>query len=176
MRCDEADDLIDAFVEDGFDERGLDAARRRDVDAHVATCARCGRALDASRRLSSALARLPVAAPSAAADARARAAIEEVMAWARWRARSRRALVALAATAAVATAAFGVFVAAPAAASLDQSAAALLRVGETWMRVHAVPTLFEARWTLVGAFLLFVVVAALDRMFTRDEAAARPAR
>jgi len=171
MRCDEADALIDAFVEDS-----LGAAERALFMSHVDGCARCRAAVDASRRLSAALAALPVAAPSAAADARTRAVVEEEIAWARWRARSRRALIALAATAAVALAAFGAFVATPAAASIDESAATLLRVGETWMRVHAVPTLYEARWTLAAGFLLFVVIAALDRMYSRDEAASRLAR
>jgi len=171
MRCDEADSLIDAFVEDA-----LDAATRGALAAHVDACARCARAIDASRSLSASLARLPVAAPSAAADARARAAIEEEMAWARWRARSRRAVIALAATAAVALTVFGVLFAAPVASAVDESAAAVLRIVETWLRVHAAPTLIESRGTLVAAFLLFVVVAALDRMYSRDEAAARPAR
>jgi anti-sigma factor RsiW len=171
MRCDEADALIDAYVEDS-----LGAAERAVIASHVDGCARCRAAVDASRRLSSALAALPTTAPSAAADARTRAAIEEEIAWARWRARSRRAVLALAAAAAVAMAAFGALVAAPAAASIDDSASALLRVAETWLRVHAVPTLYEARWTLVGGFLLFVVVASLDRMYSRDEAAARTAR
>jgi anti-sigma factor RsiW len=171
MRCEDADALIDAFV-----EAALEAPERRALEEHVGACARCGRALAASRRLSAALAALPASSPSAAADARARAAVDEEIAWARWRTRTRRVVAGLAAAAAVVVVAFAAFVAAPAAASVGSSVAAMLRMSETWLRLHAAPTLFELRWTLVAGFVLFVVVAALDRTMSRAESAARPAR
>jgi len=99
MRCDEADALIDAFAEDA-----LDGAERAFVAEHVAACERCRLAVDASRRLSSAIAALPSPQPSAAADARVLAAVAEERAYEVFRARNRHRLAALAGAAVVAAA------------------------------------------------------------------------
>jgi len=169
MRCEDADGLIDAFVEDA-----LPRASQSELAAHVEKCARCRLAVEASRRLSAALSRLPSAAPSAAADARALAVVEEERAWTRRRAWIRRASVACAAVAVVAVVLFGVFVATPASASMNGAAATLLRAGESWLRLRALPAVFEARGTIAAAFVLFVVVAAIDRAMSRN-APQRPA-
>jgi anti-sigma factor RsiW len=171
MRCDEFADLIDAFAEDALDE-----AERAPVAAHVAACETCRLAVAASQRLSASLASLPESAPSAAADARALAAVEEEREWARWRARTRRVVVG-AGTAAAALAILGtVFVATPATMWFADHVPALLRVGESWLRLRAAPAIEESRGTLVAALVVLVVVAALDRGIARWTPASQRAR
>jgi anti-sigma factor RsiW len=169
MRCDEAAPLIDAFAEDALDD-----AQRASVAAHVAVCDACARAVAASRRLSLALAALPHAAPSAAADARALAAVEEERAWARWRSRMRK-VVAAASVAAAAVMVLAVFVATPAAAWVTARAPSLLRAGETWLRLHGAPALAETRGPLLAAVAVLLAIAIIERVFSRWDGAAQRA-
>jgi hypothetical protein len=165
MRCEDADPLIDEFAEGCLDE----VAHRAFAD-HLDACARCRLAVDSSRRLAAALAALPAAAPSPAADARVLAAVEEERSWARWRVRTRRRVAGLAAATVAGTAAVGAFVALPAASWLDGYFASMTHVAESWLRLRAAPALFEARGTLVAALIVLMAIAAIDRALARGAA------
>jgi hypothetical protein len=164
MRCDDAAPLIDAFA-----EGVLDGDERAPVAAHVAACEACSRAVLASRRLSLAIARLPAASPSAAADALVLAAIEEERAWAAWRARTRRRVLAAGAAIGAVAVACAVLVATPAAAWLAGHAPEFLRLVDSWLRLRAAPALAENRGALVAAVAAILLLAVLDRAFSRPE-------
>ncbi len=171
MRCDEADPLIDAYA-----EGALDGAPLAPFAAHIETCAGCRAAVDASRRLSAALAAMPVAVPSAAADARTLAAVAEEIAWTRRRVRLRRTLIGAGTAAAAASIAAAIFVAAPAALLLAEQTPRFAEVVDAWLRLRAVPALAGSSGMLVALVATIVAVAAIERFVAEKPRAMRDAR
>jgi anti-sigma factor RsiW len=159
MRCDDADALIDAFAEGALDD---DAALRE----HVAACARCTEALARSRRLTASLATLRSVSPSAAADARVLAAVEEERRWARARASIRRRLLGAGAVAAAAALVAALCVT-PVTERVVGVMPALAETAAAWLRFRVARSLEEVRGPLVGVLALLVAVAVIERVAAR---------
>lgn len=158
MRCDEADALIDALAEDA-----LEASERAQLEGHLGSCARCAAALAASRALTLSLARVPVAALPAGVDVRVRAALAEEQSWARQRARLRRGAATAAAFGAALAASVVVFLAAPLAGAVAESADTVTRVVTSWTRLRALPALDAAQGPLAAIAVTLAALVLLER-------------
>lgn len=171
MTCDDAGTLIDAFAEDALDE-----PQRVAVAEHVAGCARCRRAVEASRRLTLSLAALPAARTPATTDARVLAAVEEDRRYAASLGRTRRLLGAAAAFAAVAVAGLAVAAASPVPAIVVGRGESLVREAALWLRWNAVPAVDAATGPAIAVAALVLLVAATERLTLRVRTSPRVAR